>query len=354
MGKLAGTAITFVLLLVSLLLVPVLSVSGHGTVSPAFAAAPCRVSGEFDTEQVPGEWGTEVVKAAKVAGIPAGILAAQLEAESGWDPRAVSPVGAQGLAQFMPGTWKTFGDGGNPLDPTAAIAAQGRYMGHLVEELDDVAEDTGTPIIDLVLAGYNAGPGAVRKHAGIPPYQETQRYVDRITRSAAADYGAACTETSGETEDIYPYPNGPYCPLDGSGCMPGAVNPDTGMYKRECVDWVIYKINSDLGDTKAPFEWTNQTLLGGNGNAVYWKSEWEARGWPVSSTPKVGAVAWFAPGAAGAGPLGHVATVAAVNDDGTVLIEEYNGQAPPNDHQYGTRTLPAGDVSAYLYMPDAA
>lgn len=77
------------------------------------------------------EWVPALQEAARVEGIPAPFLAAQVEAESGWNPNVLSPVGARGLTQFMPGTWETYGQGADPFDPIAGIQAQGRYLRYL-------------------------------------------------------------------------------------------------------------------------------------------------------------------------------------------------------------------------------
>jgi len=98
------------------------------------------------------------------------LLAAQLMAESGFDPNAGSPAGAQGIAQFMPGTAAAYGLT-NPFDPVASIEAQAHLMSDLLRQF-------GSP--ELALAAYNAGPGAVEPCGCIPPYPETQAYVTRI------------------------------------------------------------------------------------------------------------------------------------------------------------------------------
>jgi cell wall-associated NlpC family hydrolase len=110
------------------------------------------------------------------------LIAAQLEAESGWRSTARSSAGAQGLAQFMPATWNAYGrdDDGDgqsgPDDPQDAIMAMARYDCALADMVADVEGD----ITSLMLAAYNAGPGAVLRHQGVPPYPETQDYVRRI------------------------------------------------------------------------------------------------------------------------------------------------------------------------------
>src|ERR1019366_2407914 len=105
-------------------------------------------------------------------GISAPLLAAQIDAESGWNPSAVSPAGAEGIAQFMPSTFAVYGrndDGtGNvsPFNPVDAIMAMGRYDCAL---LADVAGIAGQTPESLMLAAYNAGSGAVLEFGGIPP-----------------------------------------------------------------------------------------------------------------------------------------------------------------------------------------
>ena len=121
-------------------------------------------------------------------GISAPLLAAQIDAESGWNPSAVSPAGAEGIAQFLPATFATYArndDGtGNvsPFNPVDAVMAMGRYDCAL---LADVSGLTGQTPVSLMLAAYNAGIGAVLAFQGIPPYPETEAYVGRggVTRS---------------------------------------------------------------------------------------------------------------------------------------------------------------------------
>jgi soluble lytic murein transglycosylase-like protein len=120
---------------------------------------------------VPARFRRPILAAAMKWGVSAALLAAQLMAESGFDPGAVSPAGAQGIAQFMPGTAASYGLR-NPFDPAAAIDAQGHLMSDLLKQFG------GRPA--LALAAYNAGPGAVSPCNCIPDYPETQAYVARI------------------------------------------------------------------------------------------------------------------------------------------------------------------------------
>ncbi|SDI70428.1 CHAP domain-containing protein [Arthrobacter subterraneus] len=153
-------------------------------------------------------------------------------------------------------------------------------------------------------------------------------------------------QLNGEGDDL-PWPNSPYCPIGGT-CPAGAVSP-LGMYNRECTDFALWRLNAMAGATSDPWKFHNSDLQ--LGNAEEWINAWYRQGWDVGQEPAVGAVAYYAANVGGAGAVGHVAIVSSVNDDGTVTIEEYNGQAPPNDHQYGIRNIQPDEVSAYLYFP---
>jgi hypothetical protein len=119
---------------------------------------------------VPAAYQAPIARAASRWNVSASLLAAQLYAESGFNPLAVSPAGARGIAQFMPGTARAYGLR-DPFDPAAAIQAQGRMMRDLLRRF-------GT--VPLALAAYNAGPGAVAGCGCIPPYPETRAYVARV------------------------------------------------------------------------------------------------------------------------------------------------------------------------------
>ena len=119
---------------------------------------------------VPERYRTLVTAAALANGLQPLLLAALLRSESGFDPNAVSSAGAQGIAQLMPGTARGLGVT-DPFDPAQAVPAAARLLSGHVRTFGSVA---------LALAAYNAGPGAVARFGGIPPYPETQAYVARI------------------------------------------------------------------------------------------------------------------------------------------------------------------------------
>jgi soluble lytic murein transglycosylase-like protein len=109
---------------------------------------------------------------ARAEGIQAELLHAVIAAESAYDPRARSPKGALGLMQLMPGTAAQYGIT-NPRDPAQNLAAGARHLRYLLGEFDNDMK--------LALAAYNAGEQAVRKYSNrIPPYPETQAYVQRV------------------------------------------------------------------------------------------------------------------------------------------------------------------------------
>ncbi|MFF4951954.1 C40 family peptidase [Streptomyces chattanoogensis] len=114
------------------------------------------------------------------------LLAAQLYQESGWNPKAQSPAAAQGMAQFIPGTWETHGVDGNGdgkrdvWDPEDAIPSAASYDCELAKYVKGASGDATRNM----LAAYNAGAYRVIQYDGVPPYRETQNYVKTITTLA--------------------------------------------------------------------------------------------------------------------------------------------------------------------------
>jgi hypothetical protein len=119
---------------------------------------------------VPPRFHDPIARAALRHNVPMNLLAAQLYAESNFNPFARSPAGAQGIAQFMPGTAAAYGLR-DPFNARAAIMAQANLMGDLLRQFKS---------IPLALAAYNAGAGAVQQYGGVPPYAETKAYVAKI------------------------------------------------------------------------------------------------------------------------------------------------------------------------------
>ena len=114
----------------------------------------------------------ELIRAnARRYGLDPLLILAMIEAESSFDPNAISVAGAVGLMQLLPTTAELYTDG-DPFDPAVNLSAGARYMSGLLEQFDGD--------IPLALAAYNAGPGNVLKHEGVPPFAETRRYVERV------------------------------------------------------------------------------------------------------------------------------------------------------------------------------
>ena len=101
--------------------------------------------------------------------LPAGLLNAVAKNESNYNPNAISPAGARGLMQIMPATARELGV--NPDNPVEAIDGAARLLASNLRQFKS---------IDLAVAAYNAGAGAVARHGGIPPYSETRTYVQRV------------------------------------------------------------------------------------------------------------------------------------------------------------------------------
>jgi hypothetical protein len=129
-----------------------------------------------------------ITTAAKKYSLDAQLLARVVQAESNFNPRAISMKNAQGLMQLMPQTSSDLAVR-NPFDPAQSIDAGARYLRQLLDKFSGNVE--------LALAAYNAGPDRVTQYNGVPPYRETQNYVRKITKpqpkkiSSAAKNGTA-------------------------------------------------------------------------------------------------------------------------------------------------------------------
>jgi soluble lytic murein transglycosylase-like protein len=114
---------------------------------------------------------TLVMGASQANGVPAGLVRAVVMAESAGNPSAISVAGAQGLMQLMPGTSAGCGIA-NPFDPTENVECGAGYLHSLLRRYHNN--------VTLAVAAYNAGPGAVDRYHGVPPYPETRAYVVRV------------------------------------------------------------------------------------------------------------------------------------------------------------------------------
>jgi hypothetical protein len=135
-------------------------------------------------------YGAEISEAAETHSVDSLLLAALVEVESRFSPGAVSPRGAVGLTQVLPSTARWLGSR-NLHDPKANLQVGARYLSYLLDRFEGDLE--------LALAAYNAGPGNVARYGGIPPFQETEQYVDKVL-SIYTDHHREAWDASGATE----------------------------------------------------------------------------------------------------------------------------------------------------------
>jgi len=127
---------------------------------------------------VPPQFAAALSQAAASANVSPTLLAALVWQESRWNPQALSPKGAIGLAQLMPGTARDLGV--DPTNPASNLVGGARYLRQLLDQFDGNVEKA--------LAAYNAGPGRVRSAGGVPAIAETQNYVTSIVRRISSNF----------------------------------------------------------------------------------------------------------------------------------------------------------------------
>jgi hypothetical protein len=147
------------------------------TAAGATAAAPVRPASLQKSTSLAGvPYADMFLKAGAKYDVSPKLLAAVAKVESGYDPKAVSKAGAQGLMQLMPATARGLGVD-NAFDPQQAINGAAKLLSSHLKEFKS---------LPLALAAYNAGGGSVHKYGGIPPFAETQAYVPKVQKALAA------------------------------------------------------------------------------------------------------------------------------------------------------------------------
>ncbi len=147
--------------------------TGNNTASNDFASVLNIETSNINSGSIksPAEYESIINDVSKKYNISTKVINAVIKAESSFNPDSVSSAGAMGLMQLMPATAKGLGVS-NPMDPAQNIEGGVKYLNYQLKRFDGNLE--------YALAAYNAGPGAVIKYGGVPPYKETQAYVKKI------------------------------------------------------------------------------------------------------------------------------------------------------------------------------
>ena len=276
MSRVGGAALAGLLAIVSPVIVVVLAA---GSSTPAQAVGGLGQGLRDGT--VPAPY-LELVDAAGslCPAVPPSIVAAQIEQESDWNPRAVSPAGAEGISQFLPSTWPSWSQPGqSPFDPVAAIPAQARYDCAIAAQMASwQAAGRLTSTLDLtslMLAGYNAGPAAVLAADGIPQNGQTPDYVSRIV-SRAAHFSNATGEVPGKSfaaKEIaaarsqlgqpYAWAGGSYTGPTLGVCAGGGAQNDCTITGWDCSGLVMFAVyQASAGRIQLPHSADSQTRSG--------------------------------------------------------------------------------------------
>lgn len=142
------------------------------SISLPFPEERSKTSLQSDLGKGPTDIFETIESIAKSQGMDPNLVKAMVKAESNFKPKAVSPKGAMGLMQLMPETAESLGVS-DPFDPEDNIGGGVKFLKGLMKEFKDP---------EKAIAAYNAGPGAVKRYKGIPPYEETQKYVNKVKR----------------------------------------------------------------------------------------------------------------------------------------------------------------------------
>lgn len=264
-------------------------------------------------------------EAAARYGVDPALIAAVAKAESNFNPKAGSQAGARGVMQVMPFNAK----GANLWDPRENIFRGTEILSSHIKKYDGDLEKA--------LAAYNAGPGAVSKYNGIPPYKETQAYVPKVMKYYKQYQplvkNGKLELASGSLKGLSPAENYPYKNASTSGV------DRWKFYNRQCTSFVAWRLND------AGIEFHNFMKGGRFGNAENWAKNARKIGFKVNKTPKPGAVAQWDAGAFGHSYWGHVAYVTQV-DGAKVTIEEYNYKR----FRFSRRVILAHHVSNYIHF----
>ncbi len=172
--------------------VVILHLQGGETTLPASAVLRVEPEDVFPTavrvpSPPPGPYSSVVTSAANANGLSRSLLSSVIRTESNFQPRAVSPKGALGLMQLMPATARSLAVR-HPFDPSENVQAGAKYLKEMLGKFGNV---------NLALAAYNAGPGAVALYGGVPPYPETRAYLARIRREMKASQKSAPDAATG-------------------------------------------------------------------------------------------------------------------------------------------------------------